>query len=127
MFVDIIIILAYISIVTALAATMWAVYLTIRHSRHTDGSLHGIPVRRISICIAAAVLALLVITFALGSSAPLKVNGEQYTDVFWIKASNMLVISSVLLIVTAGSVTAYALFKSPMKTIRRKGKKNIKR
>jgi len=42
---------------------------------------------------------LLLVTFLLGSSDPVVTNGERFADVFWLKATDMFIYTSILLII----------------------------
>ena len=62
---------------------------------------NGIPYRRISICIGIGVLVILVVTFALGSSTPMTINGEVYSDRVWLKVADMFVFTAIILLVVS--------------------------
>jgi hypothetical protein len=42
---------------------------------------------------------LLLVTFLLGSSKPIVTNGELFTDVFWLKTTDMFIYTSILLVI----------------------------
>ena len=62
---------------------------------------NGIPENKIFCFTWLGTLALLVLTFFLGSSAPLFVNGEKFKDWTWLKASDMFVYTSIVMLVLA--------------------------
>jgi hypothetical protein len=41
----------------------------------------------------------LVVTFLLGSSSPVMTNGQPFTSKFWLKATDMFIYTSILLII----------------------------
>ena len=41
----------------------------------------------------------LIVTFLLGSSDPVITNGERFADVFWLKATDMFIYTSILLLI----------------------------
>ena len=47
------------------------------------------------------------ISFLLGSAHPMVINGVEYTDEFWLKTADMLIVSSLVLIVVAIGAMAY--------------------
>ena len=61
--------------------------------------VNGIPVRRIFRITWIGTLAVLLLTFFLGGSAPMLINGENYADWLWLKLSDMFVITSLLMLV----------------------------
>ena len=61
--------------------------------------MNGIPVRRIFRITWIGTLAVLLLTFFLGGSAPMLINGENYADWLWLKLSDMFVITSLLMLV----------------------------
>lgn len=52
---------------------------------------------------------LLVIGFAVGSSTPMLVNGNDYNDWFWLKLSDMFVLASVILLIAAIGVVLFGV------------------
>ena len=68
--------------------------------------------------IVAFTAVLLLVTWLLGSDKPLVVNGTIFNDHFWLKASDMLIASSVILIVVAAGLVCFGI--SGMSRIRRK-------
>ena len=78
-----------------------AVYSMIRDYRGTksEAVVNGVPVRRIFRITWLGTLAILVLSFLLGSSDPMLINGENYADWIWLKLSDMFVITSLLMLV----------------------------
>ena len=64
-----------------------------------DDIINGVPAGRIGWCVAIGFVLLLVVTFLLGSSKPIVTNGERFTDVFWLKTTDMFIYTSILLII----------------------------
>ena len=50
---------------------------------------------------------LLVVTYLAGSDQPLMVNGALFKDSFWLKVTDMLIVSSVILIVVAAGFVCF--------------------
>lgn len=50
---------------------------------------------------------LLVVTYLAGSEEPLMVNGALFKDSFWLKVTDMLIVSSVILIVVAAGFVCF--------------------
>lgn len=81
-----------------------AIYSLVRSSRKDtsqDEKIHGVPARKISRVTWLGTLGLLVLTFLVGSSTPIGVNGNTYGDWLWLKISDMLVYTSIILLLGA--------------------------
>lgn len=50
---------------------------------------------------------LLVVTYLAGSDQPLMVNGALFKDSFWLKVTDMLIVSSVILIIVAAGFVCF--------------------
>ncbi len=85
-----------------LMAVIIAVVSVVKGNRlagRNDKMSNGIPVVKISRSVWLTTLLLLILTFLVGSSAPMLINGEEYNDWFWVKASDMFVLTSVIMLV----------------------------
>jgi len=72
-----------------------------RKDASQEAKIHGVPARKISRITWFGTLGLLVLTFLVGSSSPLWVNGNTYGDWLWLKVSDMLVYTSIILLLGA--------------------------
>lgn len=88
-------------VVAALGVAIWAVIRSLRNSKDYAKNENGINAGRIQLCVFIGTVVVLLLTFILGSSSTLRVNGKLYTDWFWLKTSDMFVWSSVILLVLA--------------------------
>ena len=96
-----------------LLVTMWiffllalclAIYSFVRASkRNSKGEMkmNGIPAGNIVWITWGGTLALLVLTFVLGSSGMILINGQAFTDWLWLKLSDMFIWSSATLLLCA--------------------------
>lgn len=96
-----------------LLVTMWiffllalclAIYSFVRASkRNSKGEMkmNGIPAGNIVWITWGGTLALLVLTFVLGSSGMILINGQAFTDWLWLKLSDMFLWSSATLLLCA--------------------------
>ncbi len=66
-----------------------------------------IPETKIARCVWGTLVLLLVITFGVGSSDPIIVNGSDFTDWMWLKFSDMLVYTSLVLLLGAFVAVAF--------------------
>lgn len=72
-----------------------------------NAEVRQIPERGIARCIWGGLALLLLVTFCLGSSVPIPVNGSDYADWTWLKASDMLVYTSLVLLLCAFVAVAF--------------------
>ena len=98
-FADVMLGLMYLMIVAALGVTAYSVWHGLRNRRKGDDIINGVPAGKIGWCVAILLVVLLVVTFLLGSSKPVVTNGVQFTDVFWLKTTDMFIYTSILLII----------------------------
>lgn len=97
LFTDVLIGLMWLFLVGGIGLAIYSMWKDYRGSR-SEAVVYGVPVRRIFRITWIGLLALLVLTFALGSSAPMLINGENYADWLWLKLSDMFVITSLLML-----------------------------
>ena len=96
---DIMLWLMYIAVAAALVVTVVSVVKTLRLRTKDDEVVNGVPRTRMAWVVGVAFLLCLVLTFVLGSSEPVRTNGELFTDAFWLKATDMFIYTSLILIV----------------------------
>ena len=111
LFTDLLLITGYLLLAFALGIAVWAVVRSARTLGKGDRVVNNIPVRMIGRCVAGGTALALVLTFLFGSSAPMKINGADYADTFWLKASDMFVATSLLMIVAAVGAVVYGATK----------------
>ncbi len=97
LFTDVLIGLMWLFLVGGIGLAIYSMWKDYRGSR-SEAVVNGVPVRRIFSITWIGLLALLVLTFALGSSDPMLINGENYVDWLWLKLSDMFVITSLLML-----------------------------
>ena len=64
--------------------------------RSRESVVNGIPVARIAWGTLALLVVSLVLTFLIGSSSPVTVNGKTFAYVFWLKATDMFIYTILL-------------------------------
>lgn len=72
---------------------------------------NNVPVKKLGYVVTWGTVLLLVLTFALGSSAPMLINGVEYSDVLWLKMADMLIRTSLMLIAVAIGAMIYGATK----------------
>lgn len=101
LFTDVLLSLMCLLLLVSVLLVIWAIVHTARSSQQDDEVSHGIRERRISQVTWGVTGALLLITFVLGSSSPILVNGQNYQDWLWLKVSDMLVYSAIIMMIIA--------------------------
>ena len=96
---DIMIWQMYITVAIAIGVTAMSIVKTLRQRTKDDEIINGVPQTRIAWTVAGAFVACLVVTFLLGSSAPLTTNGQLFTDSFWLKVTDMFIYTTIILII----------------------------
>lgn len=111
LFTDAVIILGYCLIFTSVCITVWAVARTLRTRDKGEYYDNNIPVKKINYFVAIGVLLLCVLTFLIGSSSDIVINGTRFTNYFWLKASDMFIYTSLILMIIAIIAVIYGATK----------------
>ena len=96
---DIMLWLMYIAVAVAIGVTLWSVVKTLRMRTKDDEVINGVPQTRIAWTTAFCFVVCLAVTWLLGSSEPLTINGTLFTSKFWLKAVDMFIYTSIILII----------------------------
>lgn len=91
------------AIVTVVAA---ATVSTRKHS-HAARNANGINARRLTASVTVLVVLALVLTFALAPTSAVYVNGSPYHDTLWLRATEMFVDTSLLLLIATLAAVVY--------------------
>ena len=101
LFVNVLLCSIYLLTVAAVGLTVWSTVRAVRLRGQGGQYENGIPARRIAWGTAILVVVLLAVTFAFGREDPIIINGREYDEAFWLRTSDMLINSSLALIVIA--------------------------
>lgn len=110
LFTDVVLWLLYIMMFLSVSVAVCAVVRGYRR-RSRESVVNGIPVARIAWGTLALLVASLVLTFLIGSSSPVTVNGKTFADVFWLKATDMFIYTILLLLVVAAGAVGYSAMR----------------
>ena len=111
-FAEIMLWLMYIAVAAALVVTGLSVLKTLRQRTKDDEIINGVPQTRIAWTVGGIFLAILAVTFLLGSSAPILTNGQLYTNTFWLKVTDMFIYTSIILIIGCFAGVIVSRFRS---------------
>lgn len=103
--------LIYIYVMCGLAVVV-AVVAMVRGALMYGGrryETNGVPSGRIARGVALLLVVTLVVTYALGSSEPLIVNGRVYAESGWLKLTDMFINTSAVLGVVAVAIVVYGV------------------
>ncbi len=99
----------------AVGVTLWAVVSSKRKRGTTQKTVNRVPVALISTAVSLGTLVIMVVAFLLGSTSVMSVNGQEYSQPVWLRATDMFVISALILMVLATTLVAVATIWSHFK------------
>ena len=109
LFTDVLIVLMVLVLLLALCMIGFSAWRSHRSGSRQDAVVNGVPARKIARITWFSTFGLLVIGFAVGSSTPMLVNGNDYNDWLWLKLSDMFVLASVILLIAAIGVVLFGV------------------
>jgi len=109
---DLMLWLMYIALAAAIAVTALSVAKTLRQRTKDDEIINGVHQTRIAWTVAGAFLACLALTFLMGSSAPVRTNGQLFADTFWLKVTDMFIYTTIILIIGCFAGVIVSRFRS---------------
>lgn len=108
LFTSALIVLMCVLLLVALALAVCSFLVSRRKAASVEKTdVKQIPELKIARCVWGGLALLLVITFGIGSSEPIRVNGSDFTDWTWLKLSDMLVYTSSVLLLGAFVAVAF--------------------
>ena len=87
-----------------------------RKRGNTDARTNNIPAKAISYTMAIVTTALLVLSFSVGSSEPIRANGMLYSSWLWLKSADMFIItSSIMIAVASATIITFSIINKRRK------------
>ncbi|MBR5686346.1 MAG: hypothetical protein IKX36_00115 [Prevotella sp.] len=108
---DVVLVFMFLILLVAIAAAIWGMVRAMR-MRDDLPADNGVKTRPYGWIVAGGTVALMALTFLLGSTAPIWVNGAVYDNAFWLKTANMFVWSTIIMLIAATVAAAYYTIKS---------------
>lgn len=99
LFTDVLIFLMWLFLLGGVGLAVFSMVRDYRSSK-SEAVVNGVPVRRIFRITWLALLSVLIVTFLLGDSSPMLINGQNYDDWLWLRLSDMFVVTSVLMLLS---------------------------
>lgn len=116
LFTDVLIVFTLLLLMIAGVIVGVSVIRRIRLAGKEGSMVNGVPETRINRCVVIFTLLCLLVTFLLGSTSSISINGEPFREALWLKVADMFVSTSlVLLLVTTGSVAFEAVWSKKNK------------
>lgn len=106
---DVVLVFIYLLMAVAVVLASCAVVSGFKKRDRSQDVVNNIPASRIVLFTAVLLVVSLLVTFALGSPAPVTVNGVEYTDTFWLKATDMFINTSIVMLVVAVAGVIFGL------------------
>ena len=98
--IDLLLYLIYGLLTLAAVLTTWSTIRSLLCNRG-EAVEWGVPVRLVGWLIVVGLVVVLVLTFALGDVSPLTINGRTSSDGLWLRVADMLINTSLVLIIVA--------------------------
>lgn len=109
LFTDLLLAFTYLMLAGAVAVAVVSGVRSLRRRDAGSGTVNGVPARRIARGVAGLLAASLALTFALGSAEPVRVNGADFAETFWLKATDMFVNTILILMAVALGAVLYGV------------------
>ena len=110
---DLVMGLMFLLLVGTTAIACFAKWHSVR-TNHSPAVVNGIHGKRITLGVTLGTIALMAVLFALPSSA-IYVNGELFEEKLWLRAANMFVVASVLLIIIGVGAILFGIIRNRRK------------
>ena len=122
LFIDIVLYTIYVLLAAAVLLTVWSAVRGFRRSGglKVRGYENGVPVRRIAWLTAGVLVVTLAVTWLTASTQPLNINGKTFANAFWLRISDMLINTALVLVVIVSAVVIYSMLKSQCSNLKSK-------
>lgn len=97
----------YLLMFIALSISVWGMWRALKIRGRGEKTVNNVPVKKIGYMVLLGTIALLLLTFLLASTEPIRVNGGLYANIFWLRTTDMLVNTSLLMILVAAGAVVY--------------------
>ncbi len=106
LYVDIVLYTIYALLATTVLLTAWSAVRARGLHRGDGGTENGIPAARIVWLTGGVLVLTLALTWLTASTQPLNINGKTYSDAFWLRVSDMLINTALVLIIVVTLLVA---------------------
>ena len=109
LFVDILLYAIYALLLLTIGLALWSAVRSTRREGLGEKKSNGIPTRTILIVTVCLLTGALALTYLIADTQPLAINGKPFADVFWLRVSDMLINTSIVLMTIAAVCTVGGL------------------
>lgn len=100
LFIDILLITIYVMLAAAIGLVVWSVVCSLR-KRDVQSAEPGFPAKLIAWGTGALLVLTLCATYLFADTTPIIINGQRYSNALWLCLSDVLINTSVVLIIVA--------------------------
>ena len=101
MWVDLLLWVVYVLLAVAAGLAVWSGVHGLRCRQKTKEPTRGVPSAAIGWGAALLLVLTLLLTFLLGSTEPLLINGQWYKDSFWLRLTDMFIWTAAVMLLVA--------------------------
>lgn len=112
LFTDAVIVFMLLLTVVAICVMSWSIWRNIKTRGKDQRIENNIQIKRNAYVVALGTALALALTFLLGSSSLLRINGKEYADGFWLKTADMFIFTTALLLMVAIGAVVYGMIKN---------------
>lgn len=98
LFVDIVLYTIYMLMAVAVLLTVWSVVRGRRMQDIAEAAPHRVPARRIALITIGVLVLTMLVTWLTASTDALTINGRTYSDTLWLRISDMLINTTLVLV-----------------------------
>lgn len=106
---DLVLVFIYAMVIATIILTAAAVAISMKTGGKSQKVTNNIPTAKIAWGTALLLVVSMAATFATGSSEPVTVNGMEFDDTFWLKATDMFINTSLILLAVAVCGVAFGV------------------
>lgn len=99
-------------LLVAVIVAVWSVVKSLRARQRELTNDNGVPARRIALGVSVGALIIMVVTWLVGSSREMLINGHPFSDSFWLKTADMFVYSVLILLAATIVAVIYSSYRS---------------
>ena len=109
--IDIVLWAVYLLLAVSVGAAVWSAVHGVRTHERTDDPLAARRTSMIGYATAGLLVVTLLFTYLLASPQPVISNGTPFTDVLWLRLTDMFICTSILLICVCSVIVVIAKFR----------------
>ena len=109
--IDIVLWAVYLLLAVSVGAAVWSAVHGVRTHERTDDPLAARRTSMIGYATAGLLAIVLLLTYLFASTQPVVSNGHPFTDVVWLRLTDMLICTSILLICVCSVIVVIAKFR----------------